>query len=649
MMITSTKKRGLRFLGAAALSLTFLASGLPQVAAAAPTVTFAPTTGAVNIALAANITITFDQAVRKLNDSALVADDLELLVTLKVTNAAGADVGFQPSINADKTVITINPSANLSPSQTYYVGIGATVENASNEAITASSITFTTGPVTDVTGTSDGLGDFDVAANENVGVGVTVTTVTSQGAGTPTYSLNAGLDVAKFSIVAATGVLSFTESPDFESPTDTSASGFNTYKVNVRVRYDSNTPADLTDDTQEVAGIQVTIANVDEFNPAITSNGGLATAALTINEGATEVTTLTATGDGTPVFSLNGGADVALFAVTGAGALTITARDFETPQDLGATAGNNTYVVVVRATDADNETVDQTLTITIADVDEVAPTLSAAGISGATSSGGTLTFTSSEVGTYYYVIQNSAGADPADAAAVETGASASAAALAAANPIPIAGLTASTNYEVFVIVKDGAGNRSAVVTLNFATLAAVVVAPQPPPKTPEQIAAEIAERKAAEERYAAEVAAAARVAAEKVAAEQKARVDAAIKLDVEIKEAGAAAVVATKAQLAPLKSANSQLAKALTELDALLQPTRIVVTPLVDLSPKFAGVRVNIQREITRSGKVILVNAGTITLDAQGNARLPKSLGITKGLKLRITLKDQVLSRFTAK
>lgn len=631
------------------LALAVLAWGTPMAAAAVPTATFAPATGAVNIALNANITITFSEAVRKIDGTALFADDLETLVTLKVTNAAGADVGFQPFINAGKTIITINPAADLNPSQAYYVAIGATVENATDEAIAPTAITFTTGPLTEITGTSDGFGDFSVTANENVAIGATVTTITAQGAGTPSFSLGTTLDFAKFSIVAATGALSFTESPNFEIPTDSSASGFNTYRTNVRVRYDSNTPADATDDTQEVELIQVTVVNVDEFDPAITSNGGQATAAITIIEGATDVTTLTATGDGTPVFSLNGGADVALFAVTGAGALTITARDFETPQDLGATAGNNTYVVVVRATDADNETVDQTLTITIADVDEVAPTLSAAGISGATSSGGTLTFTSSEVGTYYYVIQNSAGADPADAAAVETGASASAAALAAANPIPIAGLTASTNYEVFVIVKDGAGNRSAVVTLNFATLAAVVVAPQPPPKTPEQIAAEIAERKAAEERYAAEVAAAARVAAEKVAAAQKARVDAAIKLDVEIKEAGAAAVVATKAQLAPLKSANSQLAKALTELDELLQPTRIVVTPLVDLSPKFAGVRVNIQREITRSGKVILINAGTITLDAQGNARLPKSLGITKGLKLRITLKDQVLSRFTAK
>jgi methionine-rich copper-binding protein CopC len=631
------------------LALAVLAWGTPMAAAAVPTATFAPATGAVNIALNANITITFSEAVRKINDTALFADDLEDLVTLKVTNAAGAAVDFQPFINAGKTIITINPVANLNPSQAYYVAIGATVENATDEAIAPTAITFTTGPLTEITGTSDGLEDFSVTANENVAIGATVTTVTTQGAGTPSFSLSATLDFAKFSIDAATGALSFTESPNFEIPTDTSASGFNTYRTNVRVRYDSNTPADATDDTQEVAVIQVTIANVDEFNPAITSNGGLATAAITINEGATEVTTVTATGDGTPVFSLNGGADVALFAVTGAGALTVTARDFETPQDLGATAGNNTYVVVVRATDADNETVDQTLTISIADVDEVAPTLSASGISGATSSGGTLTFTSSEVGTYYYLIQNSAGADPADAAAVEAGATASAAALAAANTIPIGGLTASTNYEVFVVVKDGANNRSAVVTLNFATLTAVVVAPQPPPKTPEQIAAEIAERKAAEERYAAEVAAAARAAAEKVVAEEKARADAAIKLNVELAEAKITAVAQTKNQLAPLKSANASLNKALADLDALLKPSPDVVAPRIDLAERFAGKRITIQREVIRNGKTTLVNVGTFLLDSRGNVVLSKSLKITRGTKLRVSAPGESVTRITAK
>lgn len=177
------------------LALAVLAWGTPMAAAAVPTATFAPATGAVNIALNANITITFSEAVRKIDGTALFADDLETLVTLKVTNAAGADVGFQPFINAGKTIITINPAADLNPSQAYYVAIGATVENATDEAIAPTAITFTTGPLTEITGTSDGFGDFSVTANENVAIGATVTTITAQGAGTPSFfsRYNSGL------------------------------------------------------------------------------------------------------------------------------------------------------------------------------------------------------------------------------------------------------------------------------------------------------------------------------------------------------------------------------------------------------------------------------------------------------------------------
>lgn len=46
-----------------------------------------------------------------------------------------------------------------------------------------------------------------------------------------TYSLTGGVDVAKFSINATTGVLSFQTAPDFESPSD--ADSNNTYVVEI--------------------------------------------------------------------------------------------------------------------------------------------------------------------------------------------------------------------------------------------------------------------------------------------------------------------------------------------------------------------------------------------------------------------------------
>jgi hypothetical protein len=71
-----------------------------------------------------------------------------------------------------------------------------------------------------------------------------VATIQAAGAGTMTYSIVAGNDGAKFSIVGATGVLTFASAPDYETPTD--ANTDNIYLVTVRASNDGN-PV-LTDD-----------------------------------------------------------------------------------------------------------------------------------------------------------------------------------------------------------------------------------------------------------------------------------------------------------------------------------------------------------------------------------------------------------------
>ncbi len=63
------------------------------------------------------------------------------------------------------------------------------------------------------------------------------------------------------------------------------------------------------------------------------------------------------------------------------------APDFETATDLGDTAGNNTYVVNVIATDGSSNAKTQTLTVTVTDADELAPTITGpAAATGATCS-----------------------------------------------------------------------------------------------------------------------------------------------------------------------------------------------------------------------------------------------------------------------
>src|SRR5438046_1022289 len=99
-------------------------------------------------------------------------------------------------------------------------------------------------------------------------------------------------------------------------------------------------------DSQAIA---VSVSNVNDNAPIISSNGGGATAAITIAENSTAVTTVTASdadAGTTLTYSITGGADAAKFSIDATtGALSfVSAPDYENPTDAG---GNNVYDVVV--------------------------------------------------------------------------------------------------------------------------------------------------------------------------------------------------------------------------------------------------------------------------------------------------------------
>ena len=94
-----------------------------------------------------NITITFNEAVRKIDDSALTDTNVDALIILKTTNASGVDIAFDATINSGKTVITVDPTNDFSSSQVVYAAIGATVEDGANNVISATTINFTTADV----------------------------------------------------------------------------------------------------------------------------------------------------------------------------------------------------------------------------------------------------------------------------------------------------------------------------------------------------------------------------------------------------------------------------------------------------------------------------------------------------------------------
>lgn len=111
-------------------------------------------------------------------------------------------------------------------------------------------LTFTFNPVISSNG---GGSTAAVSAAENQTAVTTVVATLVDTSGTLTYSISGGADQAKFSIVGATGVLTFASAPNFEAPTDANAD--NVYEVTVQV-----SDGTLTD-TQ---AISVTVTDVDD-------------------------------------------------------------------------------------------------------------------------------------------------------------------------------------------------------------------------------------------------------------------------------------------------------------------------------------------------------------------------------------------------
>ncbi len=106
--------------------------------------------------------------------------------------------------------------------------------------------------------------------------------------------------------------------------------------------------------------------------PDITSDGGGPTASLNVDENTTYVTTVTAADPDldTPTFTITGGDDQAHFDVDlNSGVLSFkNAPNFEAPTDTGT---NNSYEVVVTASDGKGGSDSQTITVTVDDVGEL--------------------------------------------------------------------------------------------------------------------------------------------------------------------------------------------------------------------------------------------------------------------------------------
>ena len=207
---------------------------------------------------------------------------------------------------------------------------------------------------------------------------------------TVTWSVS-GTDASLFNMNPTTGELQFASGGACVSPNDPGLD--NLYSVRVTATdAGGNTPA------QDVT-LTCPSTPSDTAAPVITGPDGAggsttgATAAITVDENQTAVATLAA--NETVTWSLSGGADQTLFSIDqNTGVITFSAApDYEVATDNDT---NNDYVVEITATDTAGNLTTQTLTVTVADVDEIVPAITGPDGAGGSTTGATAAITVDE-------------------------------------------------------------------------------------------------------------------------------------------------------------------------------------------------------------------------------------------------------------
>ncbi|MEJ0075729.1 MAG: Ig-like domain-containing protein [Alphaproteobacteria bacterium] len=266
-------------------------------------------------------------------------------LTFALVGANGGAAHGTVSLNANGS-FTYTPAANFNGTDSFNFKATDNHAAASNTA----TISITVNPVNDppvaqngsASGNEDNTINGALVATDIDSASLTYSRVSNAAHGNVTVNAN--------------GTFSYTPAANFNG------SDSFTFKANDG-SLDSN-----------VATVSLAVNPVDD-PPVIVSDGGGDTAALTVPENTTAVTTVHATDVDSPslTYSIIGGSDAGQFQINGSsGALSfITAPDFEAPAD---SDHNNTYVVQVQASDG-SLTDTQTITVSVGNVDEVPRTV----------------------------------------------------------------------------------------------------------------------------------------------------------------------------------------------------------------------------------------------------------------------------------
>ncbi|MEI9966248.1 MAG: arabinofuranosidase catalytic domain-containing protein [Candidatus Moraniibacteriota bacterium] len=167
------------------------------------------------------------------------------------------------------------------------------------------------------------------------------------------FAKTGGADQALFTLNTSTGLLTMS-AKNYEAPSDADTN--NTYVVQV-------TATDEDTDDEVVQTVVVTVGDVDDTAPSITSSN-----TVSVAENAQLSKSLTA--NETVTWTITGGADQALFELSGATLRWQSngTRNYEAPSDADT---NNTYVVQVTATDTASNATNQTITVTVTNIAEL--------------------------------------------------------------------------------------------------------------------------------------------------------------------------------------------------------------------------------------------------------------------------------------
>ncbi len=296
--------------------------------------------------------------------SATATDSSSVRYSLKSGDDAAA---FTIDSVSGKVRLTANPDFEQKDSYTFTVVATDAAGNASERTVTLA--------IADIDEIDPAFTSSTTAAalNENSGAGQVVYSATATDSSSVRYSLKSGDDAAAFTIDSVSGKVRLTANPDFEQK--------DSYTFTVVATDAAGNASERT--------VTLAIADIDEIDPAFTSS--TTAVALNENSGAGQVVySATATDSSSVRYSLKSGDDAAAFTIDSvSGKVRLTANpDFEQ---------KDSYTFTVVATDAAGNASERTVTLAIADIDEIDPALAITdNAAGSVDGDVTFTFTFSE-------------------------------------------------------------------------------------------------------------------------------------------------------------------------------------------------------------------------------------------------------------